>query len=97
MIRVTCDPQGYAMTVEGHSGSAPKGEDLICSASTILTLTLVELVETVCAEKQTEIRDGYAMIRGDRKAAQYLDFARTGFRMLAEMEPEHVVCVDRYE
>ena len=96
MIRITCEPQKYSMTVEGHSGSAPKGEDLICAAVSIVTLTLAEMVVTVCTDREVTVRDGYARIRGGKAAAQYFDFARTAFKALSAEYPEHVLLVDHY-
>lgn len=95
MIRVTYGPEKWSVTVEGHSGSAPKGEDLICAAATILTLTLAETVEAVCEERELELREGYAKIRGGANAAPYFDFVRTGFGMINGMHPEHLTVEDK--
>lgn len=97
MIKVTCEPQKHTITVEGHSGSAPKGEDLVCAAATILTVTLAELVDSVSHEREVEMRDGYAKIRGDKRSAVYFDFARTGFKLLAGDYPEYLMLADKYE
>lgn len=97
MIKVTYEPQKHTVTVEGHSGSAPKGEDLVCAAATILTVTLAELVDSVSHERVIEMRDGYAKIHGDKRSAAYFDFARTGFKLLAGDYPEHLMLADKYE
>lgn len=96
MIKVTCEPQAYRITVEGHSGSAPKGEDLVCAAVSIITLTLGEMVLTVCRDREVELREGYARIRGTKEAAQYFDFARTAFKALTAEFPEYVLLADKY-
>lgn len=96
MTKVTCEPQSFRITIEGHSGSAPKGEDLVCAAASMLGLTLAEFVESRCRDRIIEIRDGFICVQGDKSVAQAFDMARCGFRMLAEMEPEHVVCADKY-
>lgn len=96
MTKVTCEPQSYRITIEGHSGSAPKGEDLVCAAASILGLTLAEYVEGMCRERIVEVREGFICVQGDKNTAQAFDVIRCGFRMLAELEPEHVVCADKY-
>ena len=96
MTKVTCEPQSYRITIEGHSGSAPKGEDLVCAAVTALGLTLAEFVEGRCVDRIIEIRDGFICVQGDKSTAQAFDVIRCGFRMLAEMYPEHVVCADKF-
>lgn len=96
MTKITCEPDVYRMTIEGHSSSAPKGEDLVCAAVSALGLTLAEFVEGRCRDRIVSIRDGFICVQGDKSTAQAFDFARTGFRMLAEMYPEHVVCADKF-
>lgn len=96
MIKVTCEPQIQRMTVEGHSGSAPKGEDLVCAAVSIIVLTLAEMVITKCDDREIEIRDGYARIRGTKEAVWYFDFARTAFKALTAEYPEYVLLADKY-
>ena len=56
------------MTVKGHAASAPKGEDLICAAATMLTYTLAQTVQFLDEEgklklkPRLEIADGEATI-----------------------------------
>lgn len=56
------------MTVQGHAGTAPKGEDLVCAAATMLVYTLAQAVQFLqeqgCFRKRPkmEITDGYAFI-----------------------------------
>ena len=59
------------------------------------TLALINKLERE-KDRLIEIRDGLICVQGDRSVAQAFDMARCGFRMLAEMEPEHVVCADKY-
>ena len=40
MIRVVYEPNAHSMGAEGHAGSAPYGEDLVCAAVSALMLTL---------------------------------------------------------
>ena len=45
--RFYCKPsQGSIhMTLKGHAGAAPKGEDLVCSAATMLAYTVAQAVQ----------------------------------------------------
>jgi len=45
MIRATYNRQETRLTVKGHAGSAPKGQDLICAAASILGFTAVACAE----------------------------------------------------
>ena len=53
MIHAVYDRRHYTLTVDGHAGSAPEGEDLVCAAATMLVRTLAANVE------QLEV-EGYA-------------------------------------
>ena len=50
MIHVTYYRQHNRVTVEGHAGSGPEGHDLVCSAVSALTLTLVGNVSFMKAQ-----------------------------------------------
>ena len=56
------------MTVKGHAETAPKGEDLICSAATMLAYTVAQAVQFMYENKQLKqkpkihIEDGEAVI-----------------------------------
>ena len=41
MIKIAYYPKFHQLTIEGHAGSAPKGEDLICAGVSALWHTLV--------------------------------------------------------
>ena len=41
MTRVIYEPEEHRMRIEGHAGSAPMGEALVCAAATILGWTLI--------------------------------------------------------
>ena len=78
MIRVIYDGN-TGLTIQGHAGSAPRGEDLICAAVTGLALAL----ET--AAEQSELSPGKARFQGgDPK--QY-EVIAGGLRRLWEQYP----------
>ena len=75
------------LTIRGHAGKAPRGENLICAAVTALALTLGEN----CQEKK--IVPGWAEFTGGSR-----DFYRgmsRGFDLLARQYPMemHYTCV----
>lgn len=76
-------------TVRGHAGAAPKGEDLICAAATILARALCE---TVKGDKDVRIQDGEFVLRCEPTAANmaYFDVIDNGFELLAKQYPQFV-------
>lgn len=49
-----------ALTVSGHAGSAPKGEDIICSAVSVLVQTyFFSLRRLLDLDVEADVRDGY--------------------------------------
>lgn len=60
-IRVTRNGGKVAqVTVSGHAGSAPEGEDLICAAVSVLAQTyLFSLERLLNIHVGTDVRDGY--------------------------------------
>ena len=94
MICAKYDPKTRTLTVEGHSRSAPKGEDLVCSAATILVMALADCVEERCADKALSFRDGYAKIHGDDRAEAEFAFVLRGLKMLASVYPDHVTVAE---
>lgn len=92
---------GMLLTIEGHSGYAPKGSDIVCAAVSSLALTLVNcLRDEECRGRLKLIRDitrdGYLSIE-----INLFDFSRirieaiietvlSGFYMLSEEYPNYI-------
>ena len=50
--------------LKGHSGSALKGNDLICCSISTLTISLINsLTDIVKADIETELSEGYSLIK----------------------------------
>lgn len=91
-----------AMSVEGHSGQAEKGKDLICSAASILAYTVARYVEYVekaggiKLEPLVELDDGHMLIVAnptEEYIAEVLNaffVAEVGFSLLAQNYPQYV-------
>ena len=101
MIHVTYHKAYNRLTVQGHAGAAPKGEDLVCSAASILALTLAENVkhmEQIRAVRNPviEIQEGNAEIscnaapRYKGVVAQTFQSVIVGFEILADKFPENI-------
>ena len=88
-----------ALRVQGHSGFAPAGQDLVCAAASVLAFTL--------ARAAGERSDYHGFVAVDREAAVIsvrcrpekeawaacrvlFDTVITGFRLLAEAAPEYI-------
>lgn len=96
------DTDTIAMSIEGHSGQAEKGKDLICSAASILAYTVAKYVEYVekaeglLLKPRIEIEDGHMLIVAkptEKYLAEVLNaffVAEVGFHLLAENYPQHV-------
>lgn len=42
MVNIKFDPKNYELEITGHAGQAEKGEDIICSAVSMLFYTLAD-------------------------------------------------------
>ena len=90
------------MTIKGHAETAPKGEDLICSAATMLAYTAAQAVQFMHESKKLKkkpkirIKDGEATVIAtpteDAYAEVLLIFwvAQCGAHVLAHNYPQNV-------
>ena len=90
------------MTLKGHAEAAPKGEDLICSAATMLAYTVAQAVQFMYEQDKLKrkpkihIKDGDATIiatpteDGYAEALHTFWVAQCGAHTLASNYPEAV-------
>ena len=90
------------MKVKGHADTAPKGEDLVCSAATMLVYTVAQALTFMHEQGQLEekprimIREGKAIVvakpKEDYLAETLHTFwvAQCGAHVLAKNYPEYV-------
>ena len=90
------------MTMKGHAGTAPKGEDLVCAAATMLAYTLAQTMqfysETQKLARKPNIRleDGNAYVVVTPKEEDYAEVLHSfwvvqcGIHVLAHNYPEAV-------
>ena len=89
----------HILECSGHTGFAKRGSDLLCSAISILCLTLhyylIEAAENgLVANLMSDVQDGYVNIRFTCPRGSEADKCFTaitgGFRMLAESFPDYI-------
>ena len=105
MVEVTFHayPDGrMGMRVRGHAGFGQKGQDIVCAAVSILTLTAARETERMYEKgflrclPETVLREGFASVtvcplpRFRQQVSASFRFARTGLRLLARQYPRHV-------
>lgn len=91
MIKVLATDQ--FVEIEGHSGTAEKGKDIICAAVSALGNTAGSIMWD-----EPEVRDGYLLIRWqmyDRAEFHFIRFLMAGLRLIANEYPEAITIDDR--
>lgn len=90
------------MTLKGHAASAPFGEDLICSAATMLAYTVAQAVQIMYEQDKLEkkpkisLKEGNATIVVTPKEEDYAEalhtfwVAQCGIALLAHNYPQNV-------
>ena len=91
------------MTLRGHSGAAPKGEDLICASATMLAYTVAQAVQFMHEQEgklkrkpKISIKDGSATVIATPTEDGYAEVlhafwvAQCGIHVLVHNYPRHV-------
>ena len=93
--------KGYSVAASGHADYAPKGQDIVRAAASVLLQTLANKVEEAARQKQLEsscVQHGESFVvqakpsggmTGIMVAAWY-DFVEEGLSELAGQYPDHV-------
>ena len=98
MIRARYGRRNLSLCVAGHAGSAPKGEDLVCAAASILAFTAAEALRDEgerffprIVQTPGELRVSCEPTYGAHRACRrLLDTLWVGFELLARDYPEYV-------
>ncbi len=84
----------FELEIEGHAQSAPKGEDLICAAATILVRTAAAILQESSKDiTEIDISDGKARIKlteYDPVAVVEMSVIVKGFVLLMQKYPEYI-------
>lgn len=88
MIRVKAGER--RITVSGHAGYAPAGQDIVCAAVSALTYALAGYLEETGQAARSDIRRGYADIEGAKGCGAAFALVRCGMEQLAAAYPDCV-------
>ncbi len=88
--------------IEGHSNFAEYGKDIVCAGISTLIFTLVNMVlDEECYKRlkliRNIVRDGYVCLEfesfdfSEERISGVVDTVMTGFLMLAEQYPKHII------
>ena len=69
------------LSVEGHAGAGPRGQDIICAGVSALVIALERAAPGI-------VGDGFALFAGGEEAAYRV--IAGGLSALAERYPEHI-------
>lgn len=94
MIHITHEPG--RITIDGHAGFAPIGQDIVCAAVSALVQTFIESVECLTTDKIKATRNN----QGQIQTIQYKSLSTPGqvllgsfligIRMIAEAYPSNL-------
>lgn len=97
MVVITRSNSG--ITIEGHAGYAPRGEDIVCAGISTLVQTLVQSFEDLCTDEISyHLKPGWVEIKhGDlsAKANVLVNSFFIGIYMIAERYPDHVKVIKK--
>lgn len=91
---VTITRSRSSITIEGHAGYAPRGQDIVCAGISTLVQTLVQSFEDLCTDEITyHLKPGWVEIKhGDlsAKGQVLVNSFFIGIYMIADRYPNHV-------
>lgn len=99
MTRVLYEPNAFHLRIEGHAGSAPKGDDLVCAGISALgfAMLLAAGEEDYNAEIQTDPDNGIMDVRckpsglyGRDHCAVMMDTIAGGLELMESQFPEYI-------
>lgn len=92
MVTITRSRSG--ITMDGHAGYAPHGQDIVCAGISTLVQSLIQSFEDLCTDEISyHLKPGWVEIKhGDlsAKAQVLVDSFFIGCYMIAEKYPDHV-------
>ena len=92
MIVVTQTDSG--ITIEGHAGYAPRGQDIVCAGISTLVQTLIQSFEDFCADEISyHLKPGWVEIKHGNLSAKgmvLVDSFFVGVCMIADKYSDHV-------
>lgn len=93
-IRYKDDGKRRRITVDGHAGAAPKGQDIYCCAASTLVMTLQSALINSKIKFEQEISSGHADIKCNRPESKVVFYTcMCGFYTLAKMYPDYYTVI----
>ena len=101
-VRFEKDGKNIILTVQGHSEQAEMGQDIVCSAASILAYTVAKMVTDMGESGKLKKKPHIRMESGDsavtcKPTKQYFNealhtytVAQSGYELLAHTYPEYV-------
>lgn len=80
MIEAVYDSEALTLTVSGHAGYAPKGQDIVCAGVSTLVYTLISSCRCEIAGETVRVKD-------DR---HLYDAVLTGLKMISKKYPKNL-------
>ncbi len=96
MVEIAYNRKKTKVTADGHAQSGDIGHDLVCSAVSILILTLAEDAKHISERSKVKIEQGHAEIvcksrsNNSEVARMIFDHVCVGFEILASQFPENI-------
>ena len=78
------------VTVMGHAGYAPKGQDIVCAAVSALVYALIGDLQERGLVRELVIRPGYVTAAAKGPCREELELVRCGLAQLAAQYPQCV-------
>lgn len=78
------------LTLHGHAGYAPRGQDIVCAAVSALLYALVAALEEKDAVREVQIRSGQVTVAGAEGSEAEFRMIRCGLAQLAARYPQCV-------
>lgn len=98
---ITISRHDGGVTIAGHAGYAPSGQDIVCAAISTLTQVFLASVEELTTDDiQYDLSAGNAVIRYgnlSERATVLLDSFFLGTQMLTDQYPQHVRLVQAWK
>ena len=85
MIRAVFTHQ--RLTLDGHAGFAPRGEDIVCAAASALVYALVGALEEQDNIRELVVRPGHVTVAAREGGQAEFDLIRCGLLQLAARYP----------
>ena len=94
MVRVRFERRGetVSLTVCGHAGYAPRGQDIVCAAASMLSMTAAARASALGQVRTLDMQEGSMRLvcEAAPQVLEALETVRAGFAVLAEKYPAHI-------